>query len=53
MEIWENDLETSINDVGILDHLNITLPTDWLTPIAVDIPTCPSGSILVRAYCGE
>ena len=53
MEKFESDLTYSIEDVGILDHLNVTMATDWLSPVAVDIPVCSVGSILHRAYCGR
>ena len=53
MENFENDLTYSIEDVGILDHLNVTLANDWLSPVSVDIPECAAGSVLTRAYCGR
>ena len=53
MDAFENDIRYSIEDVGVLDHLNLTLADDWLNTVSVDIPTCLEGSVLIGAYCGK
>ena len=53
MDIFERDMKYFVEDAGILDHLNLTLADDWLSPVSVDLPGCENGSILIGAICGK
>ena len=53
MDIFERDMKYFVGDVGVLDHLNLTLADDWLSPVSVDLPGCENGSVLIGAICGK
>ena len=53
MDTFERDLKYFDEDAGVLDHLNLTLADDWLSPVSVDLPGCEDGSVLIGAFCGK